>query len=169
MERNVARFLASIARNPPFTERITVYQNAVAHEAGLVVALRATHETTNYGNGQIVAAGGSGAATTTTTVRLDDVFFLAANPAMIALLKLDIEGFELSALDGAHRLLRSGAIRRIVLEWSDATRANPDCPAREGLRRLVAMGYTLSDIVADAPPLAPDDPFLPPNLLLTHF
>ena len=158
MERNVARFLASIARN---RAAITLYQNAVAHQAGRVVALRPTHAATNYGNGQIITAGAEDA--TTTTVRLDDVGITGT----IDLLKIDVEGFELSVLDGARRLLCAGAIRRVVLEWSDATRANPECPAREGLRRLVAVGYTLSDIVPDAPPLSPDDPLLPPNLLLT--
>jgi len=161
MERNVVRFLASIAHNDGFAARITVYQNAVAHETGRSVALRPTHNTTNYGNGQIAVDG----PTTTTTVRLDDVF--SPSTTAIELLKLDVEGFELSALDGARRLLCSGAIRRIVLEWSDATRENPECPARDGLRRLVELGYTLSDIVPDAPSLSPDTPDLPPNLLLT--
>ena len=159
MERNVARFLASIARN---RAAITLYQNAVAHQAGRVVALRPTHAATNYGNGQIITSGEE-STEDATTVRLDDVGITGT----IDLLKIDVEGFELSVLDGARRLLCAGAIRRVVLEWSDATRANPECPAREGLRRLVAVGYTLSDIVPDAPPLSPDDPLLPPNLLLT--
>jgi len=101
------------------------------------------------------------------TVRAAVMLHVQPSTTAIELLKLDVEGFELSALDGARRLLCSGAIRRIVLEWSDATRENPECPARDGLRRLVELGYTLSDIVPDAPSLSPDTPDLPPNLLLT--
>ena len=162
MQRNVNRFLASIARNPDFAQRITVYQNVVAHEAGRSVALRATHES-NSGNGQVHEDGTERA----TTVRLDDVPL----PPTVALLKLDVEGMELSALDGARRLLSSGRVQHIVLEWSEATRANADCPARKGLRMLMALGYALSDVVPHAPLLSPDndDDPLPPNLLLTWY
>jgi len=163
MERNLARFLASIARNDGFAARITVYQNAVAHHSGRVVALRPTQASTNFGNGQIVGVAQDSDAYVQ-TVRLDDVL---SPTQTVELLKLDVEGFELSALDGARSLLCSGAVRHIVLEWSEATRDNPDCPSREGLRRMAAIGYTLSDIVPDAPSLSPDTPALPPNLLLT--
>ena len=159
MQRNVARFASSIARNPGFAERITLYQNAVAHESGRSVALRATHSS-NYGNGQVVRDGDGDRAA---TVRLDDI--LASLP--IALIKLDVEGMEFSALDGARRLLQSGMVRHIVLEWSEATSANAECPARRALHTLSGLGYTISDVVPGALPLSPDDGHFPPNLLLT--
>ena len=57
-------------------------------------------------------------------VRLDDILFTGAVPPRIALMKSDVQGFELHLLAGASRLLRAGAIAIIKAElagrWLEA-------------------------------------------------
>jgi FkbM family methyltransferase len=64
------------------------------------------------------------------TVRLDDLVDAAA------VVKLDCEGHELEALEGAERLLARGAVRNILFE----EHATPPTPVTE---RLAGHGYTI--------------------------
>lgn len=59
--------------------------------------------------------------------------------ARIAFLKLDIEGSELKALQGATRLLSEGAIRTILVETSLEAHLRPNAEAIDGLLR--SAGY----------------------------
>lgn len=165
MGHNVARLRSSIARNKGFAQRITLYQNAVSHTSNAAVALRATHST-NQGNGQIVALGTSKEMHLVDTVRLDDLHLQEP----VALMKIDVEGFETAVLDGARTLICAHQVHAIVLELSDATRQNVDCSVRRMLAFMEASGYELSDVVAGAPRLSahstPLEAF-PPNVLMT--
>jgi FkbM family methyltransferase len=62
----------------------------------------------------------------------------------IDLLKLDIQGHEHSALQGAERLLNSGHIGIIFLELNWAKNAGTTCAATESIRLLEQGGYRFS-------------------------
>jgi FkbM family methyltransferase len=62
----------------------------------------------------------------------------------IDLIKLDIQGHEHSALEGAERLIRSGHIGIIFLELNWAKSAGATCAATESIRLLEQVGYRFS-------------------------
>jgi len=62
----------------------------------------------------------------------------------IDLLKLDIQGHEHSALEGAERLIKSGHIGIIFLELNWAKSAGSTCAATESIRLLEQGGYRFS-------------------------
>ena len=164
MGRNAAKLQASIARNPGFSERIALYQYAVASRADDTVALTATHAS-NQGNGQARPAtkeGGVYGIDYVQTVRLDDVV-----DEDVRIIKIDVEGLEAEVLNGASNLLCRRIVRLIVIEFSEETRRSERCPARRMLHRMEALGYAISDIVVGAPRLGADAADFPPNLLFT--
>ena len=67
----------------------------------------------------------------------------AAPPPKIALLKLDVEGYECLALQGMSRLLEARAIRAIKVEVFDELLRLQGCSAIALQRALVAHGYEL--------------------------
>jgi FkbM family methyltransferase len=92
-------------------EAVEVRQAAVSASAGaLPLAIDPDTFAHNKGTASLEQAGGSD-STDVETVRLDDHFTTA-----IGVLKLDVEGHELSALHGAQALLAGKLIRDIVLE-----------------------------------------------------
>jgi FkbM family methyltransferase len=62
----------------------------------------------------------------------------------IDLIKLDIQGQEHSALEGAERLLKSGYIGVIFMELNWAESAGATCAATESIRLLEQAGYRFS-------------------------
>jgi len=58
--------------------------------------------------------------------------------------KLDIQGHEHSALEGAERLIRSGHIGIVFLELNWANSAGATCAATESIRLLEQAGYRFS-------------------------
>jgi FkbM family methyltransferase len=62
----------------------------------------------------------------------------------IDLMKLDIQGHEHSALEGAQRLLKAGRVGIIFLELNWAKSAGATCAATESIRLLEQGGYRFS-------------------------
>jgi FkbM family methyltransferase len=62
----------------------------------------------------------------------------------IDLMKLDIQGHEHSALEGAERLIKAGRVGMIFLELNWARSAGATCPATESIRLLERGGYRFS-------------------------
>jgi hypothetical protein len=82
--------------------------------------------------GRIIPTWGSGGKVRVPLVRLADV---VAPGRGIALLKIDVEGFEAAVLEGARPLLARGATRNILVEIKAP-------PVREFfMRELAALGY----------------------------
>jgi hypothetical protein len=77
------------------------------------------------------------------TVRLDQ-FCQDRSINHIDLMKLDIQGQEHSALEGAERLIRSGHIGMIFLELNWAKSTGATCAATESIRLLEQRGYRFS-------------------------
>lgn len=59
-------------------------------------------------------------------------------------MKLDIQGQEHSALEGAERLIRSGHVGIIFMELNWAKSAGATCPATESIRLLQQGRYRFS-------------------------
>jgi FkbM family methyltransferase len=62
----------------------------------------------------------------------------------IDLMKLDIQGHEHSALEGAEHLIKAGRVGMIFLELNWARSAGATCPATESIRLLERGGYRFS-------------------------
>lgn len=164
MNRNMGKLASSVARNG-FEHKIVMFQNAVSDESGRVVHIQET-DVSNQGNGYITErewrAEGIYGQDFVETVRLDDV----VGSRDVTLMKIDVEGFEGAVLNGAPKLLCWGVVHFIVLEFSDATRRNPNCPVRELLLGLERLGYAVSDVVYGAQRLDVEQwATFPPNLL----
>lgn len=163
MNRNVAKLQSSILKNH-LEHKITLIQNAVTYDSTGSVTLRATHES-NQGNGMIMpdVASMSGALGQdyAHTIRLDDVI-----REDVLLMKIDVEGYEGSVLNGAKSLICNHIVRYIAIEFSSNTRYSQICSANAMLATLELIGYAISDIVLDSPVLQMN-PQLPPNLLFT--
>jgi FkbM family methyltransferase len=64
--------------------------------------------------------------------------------AYVDLMKIDIQGHEYSALEGAEWLIRSGHVGIIFLELNWTKNANASCAASESIRFLEQAGYRFS-------------------------
>lgn len=165
MNRNVAKLQSSILKNH-LEHKITLIQNAVTYDSTGSVTLRATHES-NQGNGMIipipesVSESGIYGQDYAHTIRLDEVV-----REDVLLMKIDVEGYEGSVLNGAKSLICNHIVRYIAIEFSSNTQYSQICSANAMLATLELIGYTMSDIVLDSPVLQVS-PQLPPNLLFT--
>ena len=163
MNRNVAKFMSSVVRNG-FENRITLYQNAVTYTSGDSVKMIETHAT-NQGNGQMnkldALSNGIYGQGYVNTIRIDDVI-----DTNVLLMKIDVEGFESGVLNGAKRLMCWNIVNYITIEFSLETRQSAECPALSMLQLVETLGYEISDIVPNAPPLKSRDfENFPPNIL----
>jgi len=156
MDRNVAKLMASVARNG-FEGRVRVVHNAVGQDACGGVRLVYTHRS-NQGNGRIV----DGESGPVPVVRLDD-----ALDQDVAALKIDVEGRESQVLAGARRLICANRVRYIIMELSVDTATRADCPIYDTLRTMVDIGYVVTDVLKNAPPLELREMArFPPNIVL---
>lgn len=95
------------------------------------------------------------------TIRIDDVI-----DTNVLLMKIDVEGFESGVLNGAKRLMCWNIVNYITIEFSLETRQSAECPALSMLQLVETLGYEISDIVPNAPPLKSRDfENFPPNIL----
>ena len=85
-------------------------------------------------------------------------------PPAIALLKLDVEGYECQALTGMHELLRAGAIASMKLEVFDTLLQLQGCSAVLLQRMLVQAGFSIHKSENDALH-TPKGPALSPDIL----
>ena len=161
MTRNAAKFASSISKNH-FEDKIILYQNAVGYDFGKIVHMTETHST-NQGNGRITTGPYNEHSI---TILLDDILF--EPDAMIIMIKIDVEGFEASVLNGAKRLICMNIVRFITIEFSHETSKNEECPAVNMMKLLDSIGYEISDVVPGKR-LSHNPPYdnFPPNILFT--
>ncbi len=110
--RNIQRLETNISLNG--LSRIQVVPSAVCEEAGTVALHMSADTEDNLGSSSIVQDGAGRKTIDVRAISLDD--FLREFPGNVDVLKMDIEGAELSALRGARQTLAAGKIRSIVLE-----------------------------------------------------
>jgi len=133
---------------------------AVSSSNGELSICRHAHSTLNqvFALGESSAKASERVAATTLVSALEKL----ACEAPISLLKIDVEGHELSVLQGAERLMASGRIRRMIIEVSPGNDAAviaqmlSDCQATvrcwlQGRWEPIALGQLLSrtDVLAE--------------------
>jgi FkbM family methyltransferase len=84
---------------------------------------------------------GSNAASTTVWAQRGDVAVSLEQGEQIALLKIDVEGAELSVLRGFSRLLEAGRVERLVVEITDEFLRRFGASASELYAYLATFGY----------------------------
>jgi FkbM family methyltransferase len=121
-----------------------VHEVAVSSNNGLATLRRFRGELgTNEGMNFICQDGPESGGDIVKTVCLD--WFCEFNSIeRIDLLKLDIQGHEHAALNGAERLIRAGRIGTIFMELNWTNETSVICPARESVRLLGEAGYYFS-------------------------
>jgi FkbM family methyltransferase len=118
---------------------LTIHQTAVSNQDGFARLRRCGADVGgNEGMNYIVADAGGADGERVPTVRLDTAF-RQLRADRIDLLKLDVQGAEAAALEGAQDLLAAGRVGWVFMElnWDVA---HP-CPATDSVRRLEAAGY----------------------------
>jgi FkbM family methyltransferase len=125
-------------------DHLHVHEVAVLNKNGQATLKRFRGELgTNEGMNFISRDVGDAGTERVQTVRLDQ-FCQDRSINHIDLMKLDIQGQEHSALEGAERLIRSGHIGMIFLELNWAKSTGATCAATESIRLLEQRGYRFS-------------------------
>lgn len=156
MPRNAQRLARSIRRNSAGggfdPGQIVLYRNAVSDIHGQRVALRET-DAHNYGNGQVQSGRvpAESGVEYAETVTLNSVLLFSSSatttPAVDAtIVKIDVEGLETNVLAGAREWICSRRVQHVMIEFSDATRANRGAPATDMFMFMRRAGYTVSDV-----------------------
>jgi FkbM family methyltransferase len=125
--------------------RVHVHEVAVSAQSGSANLVRFRGELgTNGGMNYITTTPADPELASIRTVSLDD--FCAEHAVdRIDLLKMDIQGHEPRALEGAAGLLSSGSIGTIFTELNWAAKGVADCPASAAVRILDDAGYRFSE------------------------
>ena len=137
-------FEATSSSTAGTTPRVNLYPYGVGAEAG---NLTFSEHPKNPGQGTFEAQAkkSSAAQHTIRVIRLDDLAQergWIANREDIAILKVDVEGFEYSVFAGATELLKSGIVRNILMEISVRT-ARETQQNQPMLRQIIEAGYRL--------------------------
>jgi FkbM family methyltransferase len=82
-------------------------------------------------------------------VSLDGFFYGPAPHRVPQALKIDVEGWEEDVVRGAERLLRSGAVRIVVVERNDAILSSMNRRWSDVDRLICDFGYAVDRIVGD--------------------
>ena len=124
--------------------RLIVHEAAVSNYDGLAILRRCGEsQGGNEGMNFIVRDGGPGTddgAERAPVVKLDTLC-RERGIERIDLMKLDVQGAEGDALEGAASLLARGAIGTVFMELNFTPERGDDCPATSAVRRLEAAGF----------------------------
>jgi FkbM family methyltransferase len=135
-------------------DTLVVHQSAVTNYDGQAILRRCGEvEGGNEGMNFIVPDRFEDGAERVRAVRLDTVC-AELGIERIDLLKLDVQGSEADALEGAAGLLARGAIGTVFMELNFAPDRGDACPATSAIRRLEAAGFEFTAPAA-APRWAP--------------
>ena len=159
MPRNAQRLARSIQRNSGSggggfdPDQVVLYRKAVSDIHGERVALRET-DAHNYGNGQVQSSGRVDGVEYAETVTLNSVLLFSSSatttPVDAFIVKIDVEGLETNVLAGAREWICSRRVQHVMMEFSDATRANRRAPATDMFVFMRRAGYSVSDVSVEA-------------------
>jgi len=125
-------------------DHLHVHEAAVLNKNGQATLKRFRGELgTNEGMNFITRDLGDSGTECVQTVCVDQ-FCRDHSISHIDLMKLDIQGHESSALEGAEHLIKAGRVGMIFLELNWAKSAGATCPATESIRLLERGGYRFS-------------------------
>jgi FkbM family methyltransferase len=141
--RVFGRLHSNIARNPSSSVRL--HEIALGSRDGVARLVEPSIFGVNEGASQVVGEGdcstdkNARCALEVGMKRLDSVL----RDSRIALLKIDVEGFEVDVLSGAERLLTKGQVQHIIYEAHDCAQS----PLHDVLRRygysVFGLGHSL--------------------------
>jgi FkbM family methyltransferase len=125
-------------------DHLYVHEAAVSTRNGTATLRRfrgdfGTNEGMNFISADRADAGGERVQ----TVSLDE-FCEGRSIDYVDLLKVDIQGHEYAALQGAEQLIRAGRINTIFMELNWAQHSNSICPATESVQFLTRSHYLFS-------------------------
>ncbi len=146
---------------------IHVRNLALSNQSGSAILFDAPDSSVNCGLGSLLEHEGMTRKLSIQTARLDDLL----NPGQsIQFLKLDVEGAEISVLEGAHQTLAQGRIRDILFEdHADGDSPTARCLANHGYHLfhigVLLRGPWIGSDPSTRPPLRPWDS---PNRLATR-
>jgi len=124
--------------------RLYVHEVAVSNQNGSATLKRCRGDLgTNEGMNYIIPGLGDSRVEQVQTVSLDQ-FCQHQGIDCVDLLKLDIQGHEYSALEGAEHLIKAGRVGMIFMELNWAESAGATCAATESIRLLEEAGYRFS-------------------------
>lgn len=134
----VHNFVGTMSLNPQLHDKIQLWPIVIGDENLDDVIL-------SHGDSDAVHGGLKFADSLVKIRRLDDVLWSnqAVPPPTIALLNVDAEGREAHVLRGARRLLESGAIKIIQLNFAPTLLRNSGSSTKDVCSFLFSRGYTL--------------------------
>ncbi len=144
--RNLALFQANVARNG-LDRQISVLPVAAGPRVALVPFDLGPPAQTGWG-GVVADPAQASAPTQVVTVPLDD---LLAEVGEIAVLKIDVEGFDTQVLAGCRRLLCEQRVRMIYYEQNHPRMAALGVDPQEAQRLLTELGYRAEPLASDCP------------------
>jgi FkbM family methyltransferase len=119
---------------------VTVVPAAVSRRRGVQELFKSGN---NFGDHRLAHGAGGRASVRVEVITLDG--WLADAGAKVDFVKMDIQGAECAALDGAHRLVRRSLCTLLTEFWPAGIRAFGDDPAAY-LRELQSLGFAISII-----------------------
>ena len=136
----VAGELRENCRLNGFEERVTVVNQAMAAESGSVTFIRSAAEHSGWGSAMQQPGNVGGEQIQLPATTLDELAGTQqAND--IALLKIDVEGFEFEVLAGGAKTLRNGNVRNVLIEWCGAGHSTRGKSIDEFAAIFVAAGF----------------------------
>ena len=125
-----------------FKQNIVLLQNAVSDRVGTV---QISAHKTDTAKTSLYSAEKNNISLTIETTTIDS-FFVKYNLAKIDLIKLDIEGAELAALDGMQNLIASNNKLMVIVECSPQILARSGSAPTTLINKINNLGFTVSAI-----------------------
>lgn len=116
LRKNVEMVCSSVNRNSQIAKHVSLHYGAVSNHSGDLVSVRnqaAVDETHNIGGTSFHLGAGEH---TVKTITMNKALSFLHNQRIV--LKIDVEGMECNAFEGAHQFLQKNYIKMILMEWA---------------------------------------------------
>lgn len=135
---------ALLERNVKGRSNMTLVQKAVSNKSGTTRLFLSSKNTANH---SLYDAGDSRESVEVEVISLDE--FFKDKDSKIDVIKMDIEGAEMSALDGMPNIIKENENLRIITEFNPRALQVSGCLPLSFLERLVEYGFKLQVVDED--------------------